>query len=512
MASYEENEIKNLQVEIKALNDLIYAAVKSNKKITYKRSEYSIVEASQLVTNLQLRVDDLVAKRESYARDKDAKQRQIGVAQSNLDNALDSFRWANESFQKGDITSDELQKYISSAESAQQSLNRLTLTPVGRTVAGAAEIGSQTTEPKQITPTGEMTPELLAAYERRFGTTDKPIGITTPTNGAAVSGAATTPAKVTKKQVTETLTARGLPDTPENRAAIRSELSGKKPAAPTYQVGWEDEVRRQYAKYSWMLDELDREKYRDVFDLLAEAVNPKTKITDTALFLTRFEATSWYKELATQQMGRRVREQVGALSFDSGNYARLLNNAMRYGWEGDNLKAEAYKEVFRRNDDGNFANPNAIGEARKSNDYLRVKSIGTSYLSQMSDDRIVEVLTGGITSDDLLRIYREKAKVNNPHLAAAIDAGVTLEDMAYDYRKTASDVLGTPLSGIPLTEDFVGQALKTGEPGKYRVMSTNEWKYLLKSNPDFGYQYTTNARKEVNDVVSSLEKAFGFVK
>jgi len=54
--------------------------------------------------------------------------------------------------------------------------------------------------------------------------------------------------------------------------------------------------------------------------------------------------------------------------------------------------------------------------------------------------------------------------------------------------------------------------LKTGEPGKYRVMSTNEWKYLLKSNPDFGYQYTTNARKEVNDLVSSLEKAFGFVK
>jgi hypothetical protein len=185
---------------------------------------------------------------------------------------------------------------------------------------------------------------------------------------------------------------------------------------------------------------------------------------------------------------------------------------MRFGWEGDNLKAEAYREVFRKNNDGTFANPNAVGEARKSNDYLAIKTIGNAYLSPMSDDRIVDTLTGKTTQDDLLRIYREKAKVSNPHLAAAIDAGVTLEDIAYDYRKAASDVLGVPLAGIPLTEDFLGAALKGGEPGKPRLMTTNEWKFQLKSNPDYGYQFTGNARKEVNDIVANLEKAFGFVQ
>jgi aryl-alcohol dehydrogenase-like predicted oxidoreductase len=121
-------------------------------------------------------------------------------------------------------------------------------------------------------------------------------------------------------------------------------------------------------------------------------------------------------------------------------------------------------------------------------------------------------MTASWTQDDLVRIYREKAKVSNPHLAQAIDAGVTLEDIAYDYRKSASEVLGVPLAGIPLTEDFIGTALKGGEPGKPRLMTTNEWKYQLKSNPDYGYQFTANARKEVNDIVSNLEKAFGFVR
>ena len=97
-------------------------------------------------------------------------------------------------------------------------------------------------------------------------------------------------------------------------------------------------------------------------------------------------------------------------------------------------------------------------------------------------------------------------------MAAAIDAGVTLEDIAYDYRKAAADVLGLPVNAVPLSEDFLGQDLKTGEAWKYRVMTTNEWKTQLKSNPDYGYQFTTNARKEVNDVVQKLEKAFGLVR
>jgi hypothetical protein len=482
------------------------------KSYTYKNRTYTLTQLrDQLIPSLKKAVEQ-----ERLAQE--TAETETAIAQNKIDSARERVRDLTEirnrnrnAFRKNNLSEDEYNASEQRLAEAEADLNKL--------------LGAQGTATQPVSPAEEARmrreavgsrvpgPSVDAAEEARMR--GEAFAGRVPVAGpgdAAPSAAAETTAKITRKDVTNGLIDAGLPDTPANRKMIREQLTtGKKPAAAGYQPGWEDEVRRQYGQYAWMLDDLDRSKYKDVFDLLAEAVNPETKLTDE-LFKTRFEATSWYQELATQQMGRKVRSAVGALSFNPANYAKLLSNAMRFGWEGDNLKAEAYREVFRKNDDGTFANPNAVGEARKSNDYLGIKAIGNAFLSPMSDDRIVDTLTGKTTQDDLLRIYREKAKVNNPHLAQAIDAGVTLEDIAYDYRKAASDVLGVPLAGIPLTEDFLGSALKAGEPGKYRVMTTNEWKYQLKSNPDYGYQFTGNARKEVNDIVSDLEKAFGFVR
>jgi hypothetical protein len=497
MASFEETQIASLQQQIQKINAAISNSVKTGGSVVIGRDELTIVEAAERLRLLEQDLNDAITRREGYMETRESRKRQETLIQSQLDDALDKMNWAIEARNKGSISDELLVEYVNSANSLQQRLNQAKgVVPTSRRVAGAREIGAQQPDARmqrpEVPPSGYLDPAVASAYENRFGEkADVPQSGTTATPSGGAAGGAGAGA---------------------GAAATGTTRRGTKQPAPTYQPGWEDEVRRQYGKYAWMLDELDRTKYGDVFDLLAEAVNPDTKITDPALFLNKFEATSWYQELATQQKGRQVRAQVGALSFDPANYARLLNNSMRYGWEGDNLKAEAYKEVFRRNDDGSFANPNAVGEARKSNDYLSIQRIGGAFLSPMSDERIVETLTGNTTQDDLMRIYREKAKVNNPHLAAAIDAGVTLEDLAFDYRKAASDVLGMPVNSVPLTEDFLGQALRTGEPGKYRVMTTNEWKYLLKSNPEYGYQYTAKAREEVNNIVSSLEKAFGFVR
>lgn len=480
---------------------------------TYKGKRYTLTEVrDKLIPDLEAQLTEQEKAEAAGKLQATITENEIASARAQLEEANLAFLAASRAFQRTikPISEAELNEARSALTQAQQNLSQLVAAapPSPELVAARDALRtSERTTSTGIAP-GVQTTTPDTAEEARFARIGAGMA---PTEPPPSDGAA--PKPVTKADVTAGLAAAGLADTPENRKLIRGQLkAGKQPSAPAEMAGWEDEVRRNYAKYAWMLDDLDRTKYQDVFDLLKEAVNPQTKITDPAVFLARFEATSWYQELATKQMGRKLRNQVGALSFDPANYAKFLNNAMRMGWEDDVLKSEAYKEVFRRNDDGTYANPNAVGEARKSNDYLSIKRIGAAFLSQMSDDRIIETLTGTTTQDDLLRIYREKAKVNNPHLAAAIDAGVTLEDIAYDYRKAAADVLGLPVNAVPLSEDFLGQALKTGEAGKYRVMTTNEWKTQLKSNPDYGYQFTTNARKEVNDVVQKLEKAFGLVR
>lgn len=486
---------------------------------TYKGKRYTLTEVrDKLIPDLEKQLTEQTRAEAAAETQAAITKNEIDAARERVQEADLTFLADSRAFERGRISEAQLNKTRENLTQAQQSLAQLLAAAppspelaAARETLRASERASATGIAPSVTVGGErggtMTPEQVEA--ERLARIEAAKG--GPTEEGGVGG--TTPKTVTKADVTAGLAAAGLADTPENRKLIRGQLkAGKQPSAPAEMAGWEDEVRRNYAKYAWMLDDLDRTKYQDVFDLLKEAVNPQTKITDPAVFLARFEATSWYQELATKQMGRKLRNQIGALSFDPANYAKFLNNAMRMGWEDDVLKSEAYKEVFRRNDDGTYANPNAVGEARKSNDYLSIKRIGAAFLSQMSDDRIIETLTGTTTQDDLLRIYREKAKVNNPHLAAAIDAGVTLEDIAYDYRKAAADVLGLPVNAVPLSEDFLGQAIKTGEAGKYRVMTTNEWKTQLKSNPDYGYQFTTNARKEVNDVVQKLEKAFGLVR
>ena len=161
---------------------------------------------------------------------------------------------------------------------------------------------------------------------------------------------------------------------------------------------------------------------------------------------------------------------------------------------------------------GAYKNPNAINEVRASSPYLRLKKIGTAYLSPLSDDRIVESLTGGISEDDVLRIAREKAIAIYPHLTRQIEAGLTLSDLAYDYQRTAADLLELPPDQIDMSKGKFALALKMGEGGKERMMSTSEWIQTIKSDADFGWQYTKQANDQATNVALNIAKAFGKVQ
>jgi hypothetical protein len=63
-----------------------------------------------------------------------------------------------------------------------------------------------------------------------------------------------------------------------------------------------------------------------------------------------------------------------------------------------------------------------------------------------------------------------------------------------------------------MTKGKFGLALKTGEGGKERMMSTSEWIQTIKSDADFGWQYTKQANDQATNIALSIAKAFGKVK
>jgi hypothetical protein len=184
---------------------------------------------------------------------------------------------------------------------------------------------------------------------------------------------------------------------------------------------------------------------------------------------------------------------------------------MNMGWEGDTLKAETYKEVFRKDDAGNYINKTAVERAKKSNDYLKVANVGKAYFNRISDSTIENRLTGVLNDDDIQRQQRELAKTKYVHLGNLIDQGFTLSDLASGFQQQAAQLLEKDVNAIDMGQADFEAAYNYGEPGQKRMMTNGEWEIMLRSNAKFGWDKTNNAKAEARQLASSISQAFGKV-
>lgn len=275
---------------------------------------------------------------------------------------------------------------------------------------------------------------------------------------------------------------------------------------------WESTFRRMFPSQAWLLD-VDRTQFPQLYKSLQTAVKNRSWESDAAAnrWLAELKNTDFYKGLANKDMVRQVKAVVGDLGFDSVPFNKFLTNAMNLGWEGDNLKAEVYKEAFRKNDDGTYANPTAQARASKSTDYLKVAAIGNAYFNRIPVQTIENRLSGGLTDEDVNRQQRELAKAKYGHLANLIDQGLTLADIADPFKQQAASLLEKTPDQVDMSQADFEAAYNYGEPGKKRMMTTGEWQIMLRSDAKYGWQNTNNAKAEARRLATSITQAFGRV-
>jgi hypothetical protein len=457
--------------------------VSAEKKAT-SAQETSVAEARKSVSNSLKELNDYLAKTKSLSRTP-AKQA-VDTFQGRITRALSALRKLS--------PSDPL---LVSAGLAQAA-------PPATTGGAGLRGGTQDVVPAEVK---FRAPKVTRDANGKIIQVSQTSG--TQTGGTQVTG--TDDAR--KTFIDSELTKRGLIDNDSNRKKLGSEYDkSKQPVSSELTPEIEEAFRVKYPQYAWMLTDLDRDKYSDMFQLIADASNPVREMGYEE-FKRRFEGTSFTRELSLKKINRELISSIGSFSWGSGQLGKFLNKANQYGYTGDSLKQAAYQELLTKDPaTGTYKNPNAVNEVRASSPYLRLKKIGTAYLSPLSDDRIIESLTGGISEDDVLRISREKAKALYPHLAKQIDAGLTLSDLAYDYQRTAADLLELTPDQIDMSKGKFNLALKTGEGGKERMMSTSEWIQTIKSDADFGWQYTKQANDQATNAALNIAKAFGKVR
>ena len=272
----------------------------------------------------------------------------------------------------------------------------------------------------------------------------------------------------------------------------------------------EAKFREMFPGQAWLWD-IDAAKYPKLRKLLTKAVQDKVWESDTgrANFAAQLDGTDFYQYLQQNKTASSIRNLVGDVGFSGDTFNKFLVNAANFGWTGDTLKAETYKEAFRRNDTGNFLYQTAVDRIRKSNEYLQVSNIGKVYYGQVADDTIQNVLSGGMTAEDVQRQQRELAKQKYGHLSNLIDQGLTMENIADGFRSRASQLLEKQADAIDMSTSLFEQAFNYGEPGKKRMMTDGEWETLLRTDKRFNWDTTQNAKDEARQLASTIAQAFG---
>lgn len=284
---------------------------------------------------------------------------------------------------------------------------------------------------------------------------------------------------------------------------------GNKVAAPP--ANWEAKFREFFPSQSWLID-IDPVQYPGLRKLLQEAVVGQmwSSPEGQARFASQLDGTDFYTFLRDNQVVRTINTSVGDLGFDSTNFNKFVTSAANFGWTGDRLKQETYREAFRKNDDGTYANATARQRVIASNDYKRIEGIARAYFNPISEDMVAKTLTGEMSTDDVDRQQRELAKTKYSHLSGLLDQGFTMSDLAQPYQKIAGNLLEKDPNTVDMTNtDFEAAYNYTDESGNKRLLTSGEWQRMIKSDAKYGWQNTDNAKQSAQRLALSIAQSFG---
>ena len=481
--------------DIKKLEEFLATG---GQRYVYEGKTYSFTDAQKLLADLREKQKPITKADKDKTKNIQEAEKAVKRLQEKLEITLDVFNKPEEYVSR--VTEADIRKAQNDLRFANESLARLTSQTDEVLISRNLALNTRAEDARLLA----LSSEAKKSGQQLVGTTEKVLAPTTPKEGK--------PVVVTKAQVDKKLVELNLPDTPENRKVARQGLKAGTTAQPGAEDrSWEPIFKQNYPQYNWMFTDLDRTKYSDVFDLFSKAIDPKTGklVFEDAEFERRWKGTSFYGELETSKKGRELSASIGNFTWGSGQLAKFLTKAIQFGYEGENLKQQAYKDLFTKVDN-KYVNDLAVGEVKASSPYLALKRIGTQYLTSFEDQTVENALTGGISSDDLLRKARVLAGEKYPHLKDAINAGVTLEELAADYKQVAARTLELDPSQIDMGGIY-NVAIKSGEGGKERMLSTSEWETLLRTDSKFKYSFTKQANQDATNIGLSIARAFGKV-
>lgn len=277
------------------------------------------------------------------------------------------------------------------------------------------------------------------------------------------------------------------------------------------------------------------ENYPNVYGLLsidAEVKNVLLTAAEKEYSPAKLQAelskTSWWQRTASQarqwdsdyaqdratgdSLLAQTRDQIATearklgVTLTAADLGTLALNVRRLGWS-DQQVAESLAAHFRQR----TAKP---GTGTATVDQLRAQA--ADYGLQLSDHTLTvwtqRILGGNADPAGFTSYLVKQAKSLYPSIAQDISDGTTVRDYFDPYVQTASRVLGISPEEVDLSDNRWRRALVQVDPktGQRTPMSLDDWEVDLRTNSIYGYDKTTNGRRDAATFATQLARQVGY--
>lgn len=266
-----------------------------------------------------------------------------------------------------------------------------------------------------------------------------------------------------------------------------------------------ENLKKKYPGYSWVWDLAP--KFNDTKKLWADFLN--NDIT-AERFNNLIGQSSWYTDQKNISETRRIKNRYGDI-LDPANLAKLVNESIQFAYEDDELDTAFFSTTLARNVvTGEYIDSRAAQIALSSNLANTYRNYAKSMFMTADDKEIEELLTGKTTEEDFYRNKRDLAKSVYGNWATLLDnPNMTMETIVKPWRNMAAEVLEMDPSQIDMSKPQFQAAYAGSADGKMGAMSLGDWYIKLRTDATYGWDKTTQAKQEAQQLGYNIAKTFG---
>ena len=468
-------------------------------------------------------------------KNQDFAKKQVGIFEGRYQKALKEFNKnpSSKGLAKGYSTRDALKEAGKNLNSAYNKADETGL-KLPRIIQPTTDGGFVSAEEQTETPTAKPGRVLTRAESKALAkglapekTEEVKPKKTTPGAGPVVPTKA-----VSEDKILAQLELRGLPDTPENRKTIRQQLTKQ----PGLTADWKDRFIAEYPQYAqYLTDPMYGDDVTQVFQRAMEEQWFKYGDVGLSVFQREIGKTAYgLKTNSTQKtfdaksiadQNDSISDQLDTIKTTYGNIGRngdmpglsdqemfnLARESARNGYTPEQQKRAVYTYIYNADPTADRAAVVSRVEAGKLGQ--EVNKIYNDYLLAPDKEAIKRYAMGEITLDDVKREARALTSQMYPALKTLIDQGVNVKSISDQYAATAGSVLEQADTTINMGDPKYRVAFSAKDAaGNPTLMSLGDWQTMLKTNSDYGWQYTKAANSQATNTAAMLARVFGKVE